>query len=193
MSLDFQNVRRENLLVQKSKILIGGLSAALIAVVAAGGYEMVHLQRELSQETASNAQLKNQVSQAITKDKQDMATADNEIASLVNSSAETVGTLTNAITSVPTVSTGADLTASNVRVSGSGGTVYVTGLATNNGQLTVYIATVNATVFAKDGTVLGTGQEPVYSVPAGGQVGFHVRVGMINTQTPIDHATATIG
>lgn len=167
------------------KTLVIVLSSFIIIIGGFGTYKITSESNAISKLQEINTQL----SEQIKKDNLAIQSDKTIINGIMNSNLNNANAaLANTTSQISTP----HLTTSNLRIIGSGSSVFVTGNVTNTGTGASYLNVINVTVYSKDGNVLGTGQTEGPSLPAGGTSGFQVRVAMIDTTTPIDHAVANV-
>lgn len=187
------------------KWLVGGLIAVIIAVGAGGGYETLHLQRQVQQEQKAVLQLNRQIEadrmtiQSLIRmaDKSVPSGTGNNAGSTSSSSTGSTNSTTSNTTSPPasnttgtTTQVAPSLKVSNVQVVRNSSGVFVTGIVSNSGGV-ANLVVVDATVYGKNGAVLGTGTYLISQIGGGQQVAFQTLVSGISANASIGHADAT--
>lgn len=188
------------------KWLVGGLIAVIIAVGAGGGYETLHLQRQVQQEQKAVLQLNRQIEADRMTIQSLIRMADKSVPSGTgnnagnNTSSTSTGSTnstTSNTTSPPasnttgtTTQVAPSLKVSNVQVVRNASGVFVTGIVGNSGGV-ANLVVVNATVYGTNGAVLGTATYLISQIGAGQQVAFQTLVSGISANASIGHADAT--
>lgn len=184
------------------KWLVGGLIAVIIAVGAGGGYETLHLQRQVQQEQKAVLQLNRQIEADRMTIQSLIRMADKSVPSGTgnNTSSTSTGSTnstTSNTTSPPasnttgtTTQVAPSLKVSNVQVVRNASGVFVTGIVSNSGGV-ANLVVVNATVYGTNGAVLGTATYLISQIGGGQQVAFQTLVSGIGATVSIGHADAT--